>query len=169
MYIHKWFKTESEVSQLEQEQEEQSKGLLERLSGYLYSPKKFFYNLGGFELSLEEIKHGLLRNNMKEPGKFWPYLSAADVRLTLLEGFMDPRILLVCIDLPEFVECIDSFKGATDDDLDKELDNYAETALESAVNFDLDQNEIQLPKMFQKYIGDFQSNVSNVIEFVLRY
>jgi hypothetical protein len=27
------------------------------------APKVFYYNVGGFNLTLEELKHGVLRNN----------------------------------------------------------------------------------------------------------
>ena len=40
--------------------------------------------------------------------------------------------------------------------------------MERNINIDLDQNEITLPKMFQKYAADFDG-VDHIMQFVLRY
>lgn len=40
--------------------------------------------------------------------------------------------------------------------------------VERNINIDLDQNEITLPKVFQKYAGDFDG-LDHIVQFVLRY
>jgi len=46
--------------------------------------KNFYYNIAGFNLTLEEIKHGLLRNNVKAPMNYLKSMNANDNRLKIL-------------------------------------------------------------------------------------
>ena len=66
MYIHFFLK---KCQQDGNNEEEEDQGFLGRLQSYVlnYSPKPFFYNIAGYNFNLEEIKHGLLRNNEKSP------------------------------------------------------------------------------------------------------
>jgi len=67
MYVHYFLKKVSEEGM--QEEDPNNAGILGRIKGYLfaYQPKPFFYNIGGFNLNLDELKHGLLRNNIRAP------------------------------------------------------------------------------------------------------
>ena len=85
-------------------------------------PKSLYYNLGGYNLTLDQIKNGLLRQNKQSPFKESKSLTSSDERLKLLQGFQDPRILFVCLDYPECLEQIDSFEGLTYESLYEELD-----------------------------------------------
>jgi hypothetical protein len=40
--------------------------------------KPFYYNIGGDNYSLEELKHGLLRNNIKAPMFYMRSMSSND-------------------------------------------------------------------------------------------
>ena len=96
----------------------------------LYTVKPFYYNIGGYKFSLEEIKHGLLRNNIKSPQNYMRSLASNDERLSLLSDFFDPRIDFVCLDYPECLELIDSFEGSTDEQLESELENFVQNVIE---------------------------------------
>ena len=96
-----------------------------------YSPKSFYYNIGGFNINLEEIKHGLLRNNEKSPKNYMRSLNAKDERLELLNDFFDPRIVLICLDYPECLELIDSFEGSSEEKLDEELEDFVSNVIEA--------------------------------------
>ena len=81
--------------------------------------KPFYYNIGGMQFNLEELKHGVLRGNKKPPGAFMRSLSGGDSRAVILSNFSDPRINFVCPDFPELAEHIDCFTSP--EDLDEKL------------------------------------------------
>lgn len=75
MYIHHFLKKIFEEGPLNEESSPDSGGMssgfgfLGSIKQYVfaYSPKPFYYNIGGIQFNLEEIKHGLLRANVKAP------------------------------------------------------------------------------------------------------
>ena len=136
---------------------------------FAYSPKSFFYNICGVNYSLDEIKHGLLRNNRKAPLSYTQTFNRTDPRNNMLNNFSDPRILLVCLDYPECLELIDAFEGASDERLRAELENFAINVLESKVEVNLENGEIILPKVLQVYAADFEGGERQILQFILRY
>lgn len=154
MYVHFFLK---KVNEDENKEEQEDQGIMGNIKQYVfsYSPKPFYYKIGGFNYNLEEIKHGLLRNNMKAPFYYMRSLNSSDERVQLLSNFFDPRIDFVCLDYPYCLELIDAFTGSTDEELDQELENFVTNVFESSVSIDIDQKEIQLPKTFQTYAVDF--------------
>ena len=131
MYVHNFLKKVFEEGN--KEEEGQNQGLLGQITNYVlaYSPKSFYYNIGGFNINLEEIKHGLLRNNEKSPKNYMRSLNAKDERLELLNDFFDPRIVLICLDYPECLELIDSFEGSSEEKLDEELEDFVSNFIEA--------------------------------------
>ena len=105
---------------------------------YNTDDKPFFYNIAGYNFSLEEIKHGLLRNNIKPPNRFMRTLGASDEKLGILSDFFNHKILFVCLDFPECLEQIDSFEGEDEEELENELNQFVEGILENKVHIDLD-------------------------------
>jgi len=69
-----------------------SKGLIGKLTSVVWDnskydaivhyrrPPNFFYNIGGLNFTLEEIKHGVLRGNRKSPGAMFRNFSTGDKR-----------------------------------------------------------------------------------------
>lgn len=49
-----------------------------------YTSKKFYYNVGGINYYLDEIKHGMLRSNLRKPGHIFRSLSANDEKTNML-------------------------------------------------------------------------------------
>jgi len=47
---------------------------------YFYRVKAFYYRIGGFDFSLDQIKHGLLRGNKKSPQAYLRTLGGGDPR-----------------------------------------------------------------------------------------
>ena len=54
--------------------------MFSKLKSYVldYSSKPFYYNIGGVNFNLEEIKHGLLRANKKNPQAYMKTLGWTD-------------------------------------------------------------------------------------------
>lgn len=169
MYVHFFLKKQMEDSSEHEAAENQ--GIFGQLSNMIFSnrSKPFYYNIAGFNLSLDEIKHGLLRNNQKAPNSYVRTMNTTDERLGLLLEFIDPRILFVCLDYPECLEQIDAFEGTDEETLENELNNYVSSILETKINIDLDQNKIEVPKVFQDYAMDFGYSEEQILDFVLQY
>ena len=62
MYIHNFLKRV-----LEDEAKNKKSFIDSVLSKFRNSDKAFYYNIGGTNFTMDEIKHGILRNNMKAP------------------------------------------------------------------------------------------------------
>mmetsp|Transcript_3914 Transcript_3914/g.6639 ORF Transcript_3914/g.6639 Transcript_3914/m.6639 type:complete len:149 (-) Transcript_3914:120-566(-) len=133
------------------------------------SKKPFFYNVGGFNFSLEDIKHGLLRNNIKPPSAYVPHLGNKDSKLQILSDFFDPRINLVCLDYPSFLEHIDPFDGTTEEKLEEDLDQFVSEIINAKVVIDLDSSSITLPSVFNLYKSDFGGSEDGILQFIFRY
>ena len=118
-------------------------------------PKQFYYNIAGFNFTLEEIKHGLLRNNLRAPMNYMKSMNANDNRLKILQNYFDPRINFICLDFPNFLEHIDSFDGNTEESLEEGLESFVSEMINAKVNIDMDNGEIILPKVLAEYRSDF--------------
>ena len=62
MYVHHFLRMVSEGKM-------GNESMFKKLTSLVldYSSKPFYYNIGGLNFNLEEIKHGLLRGNKKAP------------------------------------------------------------------------------------------------------
>jgi hypothetical protein len=111
MYIHSFLRKIDEG----QYQEKQNCSLFAKLKKNIvgYTVKPFFYNVAGVNYTLEDIKHGMLRNNKKRQGDYSELLKNGDPKMLILGNSMenDPRINFVCLDFPDFVEHTEEFQG----------------------------------------------------------
>lgn len=105
MYIHYFLKKQHQDEDQNEEQENAG-SFFDQIKQYMTNggEKKFFYNIAGYSFTLEEVKHGLLRNNSKAPGCYMRQFSSSDERLQILSGYFNPKILFVCLDFPECLE-----------------------------------------------------------------
>ena len=166
MYVHHFLRKVYE--ECSSNEENPNGGLIGSLKSYVfaYSPKPFYYNIGGHNFNLEEIKHGLLRNNQKAPNNYLRSLNGSDKRLDCLRNYSDCRANFVCLDHPDFLEHIDSF---SDDQLEDCLEQFVQEIIEAKVEIDLDEGEITLPKVLETYKSDFGSTDESILQFVFRY
>ena len=74
MYVHHFLRMKSQEKQNE---EENNLSFLQKVYNYFfpYSSTSFYYNIGGYNFNLEEIKHGLLRNNKISPDNYFPSMN----------------------------------------------------------------------------------------------
>jgi restriction endonuclease S subunit len=79
MYVHHFLKKVKEES-ARQDESQQSSGYFASVKSYVFAgtSKPFYYNIGGNNFSLEELKHGLLRNNIKAPMFYMRSMSSND-------------------------------------------------------------------------------------------
>jgi hypothetical protein len=132
-----------------------------------YSSKPFYYNIGGLNFNLDEVKHGVLRGNKKNPHAYLRSLGRSDDRASIIKDLNDSRINFVCIDFPELVEHIDAFDS--EETLNEKLDAFVSEILNAKVNIDTMQGEIVLPKLLHNYKDDFGSYDEHILRFVFRY
>ena len=157
MYVHHFLRKVFEEGIEEEKNPNGGAGLMSHLSTYVfaYSPKPFFYNIAGFMFSLEDIKHGLLRNNQRSPFNYMRSMNANDNRLDILKEFEDPRISFVCLDYRSFLENIEPFDGSSEETLEMGLEEFCSDIINAKVNIETDQGEITLPKVLEDYKADF--------------
>lgn len=129
-----------------------------RVSGF-YS--RIAYNIGGLTYSLDDIEHGVLRNNTNHP---------SSNRLCFPDG--DPRArCAVPLDarIHTALNC-----GATScpgihvysDKVDVVLEESARAFLASSATVDLATATVTLPKLFKWYSMDFGENENEVLNWV---
>jgi hypothetical protein len=107
MYIHNFLKSGNNYAQ-----NDRNIGMIANFMNYFWgsSSDHFYYNIGGYNFTLDELKHGLLRGNKKPPHSFFKILSDTDEKCLLLDKLSDPKILFLCLDkghIPEAIECFD--------------------------------------------------------------
>ena len=91
MYIHSFLRYMNNFRE-----RENGGGMLSTILSYVWSNSdNFYYNIGGYEYTLDELKHGLLRGNKKKPGSFFRTLGKRDERSLVLDGLSDPKILFL--------------------------------------------------------------------------
>jgi hypothetical protein len=108
------------------------------------SADSFYYNLGGNEYRLKEIKHGILRGNKKPPGCFQRVLGSKDPKTTLLTGFNDPRILFACPDPPCAPFEMQDYYNHVEEMLNDRVKDFCNRS----VCVDKTMGELTLPKIF---------------------
>jgi hypothetical protein len=170
MYVHHFLKKVQEEGN-QQDEIQQKPGYFGYVKNYVFSfsPKPFYYNIGGDNYSLEELKHGLLRNNIKAPLFYMRSLGSNDQRLNLLRNHWDPRINFVCLDYPTFLEHIDPLDGSSAEALDEDLDKFVSEIVNAKVNIDTDQGSITLPQVMDDYRADFGGSDDKLLEFIFHY
>lgn len=82
MYIHCFLKNMNNFRENDNDQ-----GWLFSIMNFFWGENTnyFFYNIGGYNFTLEELKHGLLRGNKKPPKSFFKILSDNEDRAQMLE------------------------------------------------------------------------------------
>lgn len=147
----------------------------------MFRQKPFFYNIGGENFTLDDIKHGMLRGNKRKPGYLQRVLSSTDPKINrvpnvshffadLAQYIMnDPRILFVCLDYPDFVENVSAITGNGKSDLNESLDSFVSDIINAKVQINVMNREINMPKVFQVYASEFGKDNTGVLEFIYRY
>ena len=159
MYIHKYLKYLNEGDQWTDKG-----GVMSAISSYFFNSngKQFFYNVGGMTYTLEEMKHGVLWGNRKAPGAIFRTFSKGDQR-AFFQDRNDPRILFLCLDLPDFAEHIECFDSP--DTISSKLDDYLREYFLCKVEIDAVNEEITLPKVMETYKSDIGSD-EDLLRFV---
>lgn len=139
-------------------------GFFGKIKGIFRTPKDpFYYNVGGQEYSVEDIKHGILRGNKKAPEAYiFKTMKDSDQRRQIV-NINDNRIILLLMEEGVIPKKLEAYNGR---DLHEKLDKYCQSMLSSSVVYDPNENELILPAIFKTYIKDFGTN-ADLVNFIL--
>lgn len=134
-------------------------------AGWFSNPgQSFFYDFSGEIFTLRDIKHGILRGNKKPTNGYTRVFSNSDSR-NILQGFNDPRILLVCKDPPCLV------KGLVDfcDQVETKLDELSADFCNREVCINIPVEEFVLSSMFKEYMADFGGTEAEIVRWIMNF
>lgn len=150
-----------------------SNSLIGKVKGLVFSGAQktdVSYNIGGYKMSLYELKHITIRRNKKPLDAYMRLASAGDEREKLIDEKENPKLLLICLDPP--MKAIDEITVKLNftlfsEDVSKEVDEFAKAFV--ATNFQIDDSEISIPKFLKDYLVDFSSNEQELVRFLLKF
>lgn len=134
--------------------------------------KKFFQkvrvDLGGHDLSLDDLVHGVLRSNAKPPGRARQPFSPSDNRKSLAMTSVDPRIHFA---LFSGVKSSPPLFPYTGEAICKELQRAAHLFCTKDENVAINEvgHELVLPKVMDWYTSDFAPSKSELPATVAKY
>ncbi len=124
------------------------------------------YNIGGKRFSAEDIEHGILRGNQRNPMLPIPPFSPEDDRLMLSVELLDPRIHFTLVCGAHSCPPINHYMGR---DLESQLDIAAGVFINGGgVRYEPHTYTLWLSKIFHWYKGDFGGE-DGVINFLMNY
>jgi hypothetical protein len=124
------------------------------------------YNVSGMRFSADEIEHGVLRGNRRNPTLPFPPFSPGDPRLDLAIEPPDPRIHFALVCGARSCPPIAFYSG---DRLNHQLDQAAANFINGgAVRLDAEKNTLWLSKIFGWYEDDFGGR-DGVLKTIERY
>lgn len=169
MFLHLLIKMElgSETSS------KKSGGLLGKVKSLVFSgtgKNDITYNIGGYNMSLYDLKHITIRRNKKPLDAYMRLASSGDAREKLIDGGENNKYLFVCLDPPqksvEDMTLKPNFYKFSEE-VNKELDDYIREFV--AANFQIDDSEISIPRFLKDYLVDFSNNEQDLVRFLLKY
>lgn len=124
------------------------------------------YNVSGMRLSADDIEHGVLRGNRRNPTLPFPPFAEGDPRLELSIEPPDPRIHFALVCGARSCPPIAFYSG---DRLNHQLDQAAANFVNGgAVRLDVEKNTLWLSKIFSWYEEDFGGR-EGVLEIIRGY
>lgn len=124
------------------------------------------YDIGGYEYSLNDIEHGILRGNKCPPSSLSRRISPTDPRKVHIITKMDPRIHFA---LNCGAKSCPAIKVYSSDNLDKELTKASRGFCETECDVNLESKVVYLSKIFSWYYSDFGSTDKEVLTFISQY
>ena len=132
--------------------------------------RKFFhkaaYKIGGHTFSLNDIEHGILRGNRKQPMAFQRPFGPSDPRRVFSLPSGDPRIhfALVC-----GAKGCPPIKNYDHNNIDAELDDATIAFFEGECLLFPERHSVQLSMLLKWYRQDFGSTNEQILQWVARY
>lgn len=123
------------------------------------------YAIGGYDFSLDEIEHGILRGNRKKHLLSFRPFGDADPRRQFIVATLDPRIHFALVCGSKSCPPIGVYQ---EEAIDRQLDAAAANFIGSDVEVDTAHARIRASRVFQWYRKDFGDN-ADLVRFIARY
>lgn len=127
------------------------------------------YNIGGHELSLNDIENGILRSNRSAMGTLYrtPF-SKGDPKLKLILPTADPRIHFALNCGAKSCPPIKTFSG---EEVQSQLEVASNAFLENddALKINMDKGVVELSQLFKWYAEDFGTYKNEVLSWALSH
>jgi hypothetical protein len=136
------------------------KGILEKKNFYSYCK----YNIGGYQFSLNDIEHGVLRANRKPYAALKRLFNSKDPRLQFVVAHFDPRIHFA---LNCGAKSCPPIKMYVPERLDVQLKLAGTSFCDQEVQ--VVHNKIIVSKIFQWYYSDFGNNDTEVAKYIATF
>ena len=128
--------------------------------------KEICYWIGGHAFSTDEIEHGILRCNARQPYHLFPLFKKNDPRLKFILGELDPRIHFALVCGSRSCAPIRFYEA---DLIDRQLETATKGFINSSEVVILpEQNKILLSQIFKWYAKDFGKK-EDLFIFLIRY
>lgn len=132
--------------------------------------RRFFetvaYQVGGYQFSLDEIEHGILRRNQKKHFFARKPFGSQDDRQAFMVYQVDPRIHFTLVCGSKSCPPIGTYQ---EEKIEQQLSLAATSFINSDnVLMDVNKQELQLSKIFDWYGKDFGSR-TDLLHFIARY
>ena len=134
-------------------------------AGVLAFFRRAAYTVGGQRFSLEDIEHGVLRQNRGHPYLPGPQFGPSDPRRRWVMAPMDPRVHFALNCASRSCPPIGVYDAAQ---IDGQLDQAARSFVAAHVRVNPDDGEVRLSAIFRWYARDFGGR-AGVLDFLLRY
>ena len=131
----------------------------------LLEPAEFTYSIGSYQLSLAQIKHGILRGNKPQPGGFFAAFSKKDQRLQLAKYSYQTSLKVLCL-FNEENKLPKKLIIFNENDFNEKLVGFCKNFLTKRIYYDNLENEIILPKVLKHYACDFNHDDLQILQWV---
>lgn len=127
---------------------------------------KASYRLGEFVFSLDDIEHGILRNNQRKPYSLFHQFSSTDPRVRFCVNPVDPRIhcCFTCAATSSAPLAVYMPEGL-DEQLDQAVTRFL---LNGGMRFEPAKQELWLSRIFYWYRKDVENSGIPLLDFVLQ-
>jgi len=125
------------------------------------------YEISGYQISLKEMKHIVIRRNKKPPENYYFNMAKSnDARVNFIDENEDNKLLIVCPDPPtELYEFV--FTKFEETGLQDQIKVHCENYV--AKNIIKEQQELRIPKCFKDYIKDFGNDECDLVSFLVKF
>lgn len=125
------------------------------------------YTIGGHLFSLNDVEHGILRDNARPPYAFFRPFRPGDPRLAFIVSPIDPRIHFTLVCGSRSCPPIGFY---TSERIEEQLDLATASFINSPeVEILPSENLLRVSQIFRWYRRDFGGNRRATVEFILRY
>jgi len=118
------------------------------------------YQFGPFQLSLDDIEHGILRGNRQRPWSLKRQFAKSDPRCSLTIQDFDPRVVFTLSYLTVSSPPLTIYNPQT---LESQLASAATLFCNEYVTVQSSKHEVTLPKVFQWYQADFGNSRNELL------